>query len=103
MCVRKFSLVLVALFSLAEMPAWRAPEEPKDPDEQFLQESKVPTDGPGLLNSLKARSGHDDDLLRLDRLIRQLGADDFRLRQEASQKLIKLGPPAHALLLQAQK
>jgi HEAT repeat protein len=79
------------------------PSPPKDPDEQFLQESKVPTDGPGLLNYLKARSAHDGDLLQLDRLIRQLGAEDFRLRQEAAQKLIKLGPPAHALLLQAQK
>src|SRR5207245_593847 len=103
MCVRKFSLVLVALFSLAEMPAARAAEETKDPDEEFLQDSKVPTDGLGLLNYLKVRSAHDGDLLQLDRLIRQLGAEDFRLRQEAAQKLIKLGPPAHAALRQAQK
>jgi HEAT repeat protein len=85
------------------MPAARAAEETKDPDEEFLQDSKVPTDGLGLLNYLKVRSAHDGDLLQLDRLIRQLGAEDFRLRQEAAQKLIKLGPPAHAALRQAQK
>src|SRR5260370_20466192 len=79
------------------------PSPANDPDEQFLQESKLPTDGPGLLEFLGQRSAHDEDLLQLDRLIRQLAAADFRLREETSRKLVAIGPPAHAALRQAQK
>lgn len=78
-------------------------EEPYDPDVEFLKDSKVATDGPGLLKYLAERSGHDDDLLRVDELIRQLGSADFKTRRQAAEKLIALGPPAHARLLETQK
>src|SRR5947207_15551668 len=67
-----------------------------DPDEQFLKESKVATDQPGLVKYLAERSGHDDDLLRLEELIKQLGSPDFKARRQAIEKLVAVVPPAHA-------
>jgi hypothetical protein len=120
MKTRQIILALALLLSLISWPgAMLSPPTPsatghsrcwggesmplKDPDQQFLEESKVATDGPGLLNYLRERSAHDDDLLQVDRLIRQLGGEDFQRREEASRRLIAVGPPAHALLLKAQK
>src|SRR5437588_696509 len=92
-----------AFLILLFLPCLAIAEEPYDPDLEFLKESKVATDGPGLLKYLQQRSGHDDDLLHLEELIRQLGSPDFQARQQAVQKLIAVGPPAHARLLEVQK
>jgi HEAT repeat protein len=80
-----------------------AAENVEDPDEQFLKDSNVATNRVGLLKYLAERSGHDDDLLRLEELIKQLGSTDFKARRQAMEKLVAIGPPAHARLLEAQK
>src|SRR5262249_42865076 len=77
--------------------------DPCDPDLEFLKESKVATDAPGLINYLAERTGHDADLLQLEELIKQLGSTDFKARRQAMERLIALGPPAHARLLETQK
>src|SRR2546426_1177553 len=95
-------LLCVGLLTATVAPV-AAADERYDPDEQFLKESKVAADAPGLVKYLQQRSGHDDDLLHLDELIRQLSSPDFKARRQAAEKLVAVGPPAHALLLEAQK
>src|SRR5207245_11533942 len=85
---REFMFLLATLVCFASSP--QAAEEPKDPDEQFLQESTVATDGPGLLNYLKVRSAGADDMVQLDHLICQLGAACSWRREGAAQRPIEL-------------
>jgi hypothetical protein len=65
--------VLLSAWLLSSPAAPPAADQTDDPDEQFLREAKLGTDNASLIAYLKKRSDHDDDLLHLDRLIRQLG------------------------------
>lgn len=69
-------------------------------DIQLLQDSKIPTDGPGLFDFFKKRSQRDEN--KIKQLIRQLGDDDFERREQASQALVAIGAPAKTLLTQAK-
>jgi HEAT repeat protein len=61
---------------------------------QILRDNKVKTDDASILGYLKRISDHDDDLLKIDKLIQQFGDDDFDKRQDASRRLVDLGPVA---------
>jgi HEAT repeat protein len=66
--------------------------------ERTLREASLPVDGPGLLAYVKAQTPSLEDDARLQRLVRQLGDDDFDKREEASQELVKAGRKAVAYL-----
>src|SRR5262245_55548926 len=77
--------------------------DPVKVDERVLAEAKQPTDGPGLLALLKQWTLGDTDRERIKSLIEALGSDNFKAREKATGDLILIGPPATALLQQAQK
>jgi HEAT repeat protein len=77
-------------------------DQPVDPDEALLQEAGVGADGAALLDYVRTNTGSDDDLLKLDRLVEQLGSDEFKQREEASAKLVKLGLVALPALRRAK-
>jgi HEAT repeat protein len=61
-------------------------------DEALLREAGVITDGAGLIRFLRERSGATPEEVRA--LIRQLGDDEFAKREQASRRLVALGPVA---------
>jgi HEAT repeat protein len=72
-------------------------------DEKLLAEAKLPTDGPGLLDFFKRRTPSEASRARTQLLIRQLGDDSFKVRQQASRDLVAQGPLALPLLRVAAK
>ena len=71
-------------------------------DEQILKSADhLASDGPALLDFFRNRTVQGADQNRLDRLIRQLGHDDFEMRERASEELMVLGPVARPLLVSA--
>ncbi len=98
----------LVLFALALTLAWAGRTAATDPDaleqdKRTVREAKVPTDGPGLLDFFRARTPADVDRTRIQPLIAQLGADDFRVREKASASLVTVGASAVPLLRQALK
>jgi HEAT repeat protein len=74
-----------------------------DADESALKAAGIPTDGPGLATYFKKRSTTVANAERIKELVRQLGDDDFKTREEASRQLIMLGPRARPFLHVALK
>ena len=80
----RFPTIALAATGLLWIGALRgrcADDAGANPEEALLQECKVGTDGTSLLAFLNANTGNDEDLLNIDRLIRQLGADTFEARR----------------------
>jgi outer membrane protein assembly factor BamB len=73
------------------------------PDERLLTEHKMPTDGPGLLAFVRGLVLTDNIETRLKKLVKQLGDDDFDMREEATRLLIAAGAPARPFLREALK
>jgi HEAT repeat protein len=89
--------LLPAVLLLTALPLSGRAQPPADPaaeDEQLLKETKVGTDGPGLLQLFRKRTPTDRDRDRAAALIRRLGEDDFAVRQKAADGLVALGPAA---------
>jgi HEAT repeat protein len=78
-------------------------ESTADADESALKAAGIPTDGPGLAAYFKKRTITIANVERLKELIRQLGDDDFKTREEASRKLVMFGPRARPFLQTALK
>lgn len=93
------------LLLLVVVPAVRAADV--DPiqaaDERTLKEAKLGTDGPALVAYLRARVPVEAVKDSVESLIKQLGDDDFRTREKATDALIALGAPAAPLLRLAAK
>jgi HEAT repeat protein len=72
-------------------------------DEATLKAAKAPTEGKALLELLakKTPAGAPGD--RTKELIKQLGADDFKTREQAAAALVELGSAAVPLLKRAAK
>src|SRR5262249_37493154 len=60
------------------------------PNEELLRQVRVGTATASLFAYLRERSQDDDDLLQIDRLIRELGGKDFKQRERAVTKLTRL-------------
>ncbi len=71
---------------------------PADPElayaEKQLRDHGIGTDGPSLLRYFAQRTLTPEDRSRLALRIRELGDDNFEVRQEASAHLIRIGNPA---------
>ncbi|MBI3408864.1 MAG: HEAT repeat domain-containing protein [Planctomycetes bacterium] len=79
------------------------PEEPSDTtadDQKVLREVGLGFDGPALLDYLRKRTFPDADPKQVDRLIRDMGDDDFETREAAFAHLSKLGSSALGRLKQ---
>lgn len=63
-------------------------------DEKMLMDGKVATDTAGLLAFFRSRTLSEADQQQMTQLIRQLGSDQFALREEAAQKIVSRGESA---------
>jgi hypothetical protein len=88
----------LALLSLA-IPA--CAEDPPSEDEQALRAAGIPTDASGLLKFFTDRSLPTADRERYAMLIKQLGDEDFVVREKAQTDLINAGPKVAVLLRRA--
>jgi hypothetical protein len=78
--------------------------EELDPDEEFLREAGVATDGASLLAFLDREVPKANvDPSEVGQLIAQLGAGEFPKREEASRLLVTIGPLALPALRQAER
>jgi hypothetical protein len=81
-----------------------APAAPSHPDadlayaERMLRAAGVATDGPGVLNFIRAHTLSEDDLDRLRVRVRALGSSEFFERESASRVLVAAGRPALSFL-----
>jgi len=66
--------------------------------EGLLQKAGIGTDTKSLIAYLDSFAGKDEDLIRLPQWIMRLESDSFEQREEASRKLVGLGPAALAAL-----
>lgn len=72
-------------------------------DEQLLRKAHVTADGPGVLEFFRRRTLPDDYPKQVEHLIRRLGDDSAKVRNQARKDLIALGPPALPALRLALK
>lgn len=106
---RRLPSVLVGIcvslcFLVANPPARVGGAEPAaDADVSILKAAGIPTDGAGLVAYIKERTTTGADQARLKTLVRQLGADEFKVREAASRQLVLLGVRARRYLLAAVK
>ena len=72
-------------------------------DEQTLTEAKVGTGGDNLVQFFRKRTMLDADKKKMQKFIRDLGDDDFQVRQRATRALIELGSRSITYLREAEK
>jgi len=72
-------------------------------DEAVLAKAKVGTDAAALVAFFRKRTLRDADVQRIQDLIKQLAADRFAEREEATRKLVEFGPGALTQLRAAAK
>ncbi|MBY0526324.1 MAG: hypothetical protein K2R98_23220 [Gemmataceae bacterium] len=70
-------------------------------DEDLCKSAGLGVDGPSLLDFFRKRTPSEADLKRVGVLIEQLDSVVFKVRQDASDKLVAIGPPALAQLKKA--
>src|SRR5262245_31172892 len=75
----------------------------RDADERVLREAHIGTDGPALLAFFKKRIVSSADREKIAVLIKNLGDDEFQVREKASADLIALGGRAEAQLREAAR
>jgi hypothetical protein len=97
-----FSAVLLAplvLFALGAAPP--PADEDTRGDEEILKSAGVSVEGPALLEFFRKRTQGDDLRRRIAVRVRELGDDDFAIRQRATEDLIAVGAPALPALKKA--
>lgn len=72
-------------------------------DERIVRDAGLSSDGPALLAALAQHTLRPDKHRRLQELVKQLGSDDFSVREGASRKLLTFGRLALPLLREASK
>src|SRR5262245_20279054 len=94
--VRSLALLVLtlALIARAEMPS---------ADERVLKAAQLKTDGPALLDVLRKRTVKDTDADKVRAAIKSLGNDDFNVREQATNDLVRLGSLAEPFLREALK
>jgi len=97
------SFVFIASGWLMTAAATTARNEQIAADETVLKNAAVAFDNASLLNFFKTRTLLDGDRETVHKLIRQLGADSYRLREHAMAELIGRGPVVLEMLREAAK
>ena len=72
-------------------------------DEKILERAGVKSDGPALLEFFRLRTLPDQEREKYRGLVKQLGSDQFREREEAMQALVARGPVVIELLREGSK
>jgi HEAT repeat protein len=98
---RYLRLALGALLSLLGVCHFGTAAEKAD--EKLLREAGIAADGGGLLDFLRSVSPADADPEQAEQLVRQLGSENFKLREEATRKLVAMGCRALPALRQSLK
>ena len=80
-----------------------AADEAVNPDDQQLKAAGVGTEPAELIAYLRKHILTDKDREQIEALIRQLGHEQFPRREEASEKLVAIGPPAASFLREATR
>ena len=89
--MRSFLACLVSWVLLVGFSGWGTAAENGD-DENLLREAGIGTDGPALLRFLRSRIATEADRAQVESLIRQLGHDDFEVRERRSPTWWPWGP-----------
>lgn len=92
---------LILSLLVASLLAVGARAAETDADERTLREAGIATDGRGLLQFFRARTVGEADRAKVEKLITQLGAEEFTTREQATRDIVTLGPVAEPLLRQA--
>lgn len=92
----------VALVSCLLASAALAQPVPVSPDQKMLKNLGIGTDPKSLLDYLRALTFPEADPKQTEALIRDLGDDDFRIRESAMASLKKVGKGAVVALKQAE-
>ncbi len=80
-----------------------AAETTADMEDSALKAAGIPTDGPGLAAYFKKRTATVSTEVQIKELVRRLGDDEFKTREEASRQLMMIGPRARPFLQAALK
>lgn len=97
-----FGVIVAAMLTIGIIEAV-AVETDAEADQIALKKAGLPTDGPGLAAYFKQHTLTVSNETRITALVRQLGDDEFKKREEASRQLVKLGGRARAFLQAAVK
>jgi cyclophilin family peptidyl-prolyl cis-trans isomerase len=100
--LRKPLLLSLACFPLAVMGAFAPQPDKSDVHEETVKAVGLGTDDAALIDFFRSKTPTDADRDRIAALIRDLGADEFRVREMASSELVKIGDAAISLLRQAK-
>ncbi len=101
---RVLTPVLVALVAVAPAQGQAIPaDDPAARDERLLRDNGIGVDGPALLAFFRQHTTTQADVARIEQLLKELGADRFRVRQEASARLAAIGERAVPSLRTAEK
>ncbi|MGH7171777.1 MAG: HEAT repeat domain-containing protein [Gemmataceae bacterium] len=104
---RPIGLFVICVYlcsSAATFPRGANAAEPSaEPDVAKLQAAGIATDGAGLADYIKQRTVTVADEKRIKALVRRLGDDEFKAREEASRQLVMLGSRARSYLQSALK
>jgi outer membrane protein assembly factor BamB len=96
-------LLLLSPVLLLFVPFASAADEAAAADEQLLRTLNLPSDGPGLVEFFKKRTLRDGDRPKIQDLIRNLGNDEFEVREKSMHDLVAIGAVAEPLLKEALK
>jgi len=92
-----------ALLALLLLPGLAlGDDKQKQADEAVLRAASLGTDGPALVEFFVKRTPNEADTQTIRKLITDLGAQRFRVREAATRELISLGPTAVSFLKEAE-
>jgi hypothetical protein len=95
------SIVVPIFFVVAGSQCFAADKRGLHADEQTLRAATIGTDGPALLQLFRRHTLTSENFHKIAALIGQLGADDFEVREKATEDLASFGSAAGGLLRKA--
>ncbi len=98
---RELSVRQAVAWGLAGKQLFEVLKETAPIDAALLKAQHMAADEAGLLEFLRRRTLSDAEILQMHELVRKLGDNAHRVREEASHKLMARGAPALPLLTQA--
>ena len=88
---RRLSLLVSLFLMVPALHAAPPTEKIRPDDEKLLKAAKIATEGPALLDYFRKRTITPKDREKINRLVRLLGDDSFKVREQASDDLLALG------------